>query len=104
MHTIEDPTSGFSAAHRGIITLTDGMKVFVKVVGDEESKQWVQKEIAVYQILETKGYQHIPKMLAYSDDLTGFALEALTKDNGWDWSDKWDEARVGSHRSEPWII
>lgn len=94
MHTLENPTGGFSPAHRGIVTMSDGMKVFVKTVGADENKRWIQKEIAVYLFLLKHNYAYVPKLLACNAELTGFALEALTTSNGWNWADTWDEARV----------
>lgn len=94
MHTIENQSGGFSAARRGIVTMPDGLRVFVKVVNATEDEQWVKKEIAVYKMLQAHNYPYVPKLLAHNDDLTGFALEALTAENGWDWTDTWNESRL----------
>jgi hypothetical protein len=94
MDTIEKPTGGFTLAHRGTVTLTDGTKVFVKVGIDEETRRWAQKEIAVYMFLQKHNYPYIPKLLTHNNDQTGFALEALNSKEGWDWTETWDELRL----------
>jgi hypothetical protein len=94
MHTLERPTGGFTSAHRGIVTMPDGMKVFVKIGIDEESKHWAQKEIAIYLFLQKHHFPCIPKFLTCNQDRTGFALEALVPENGWDWTETWDTKRL----------
>jgi hypothetical protein len=94
MDTLERPSGGFTLAHRGIVTMPDRTKVFVKIGVDEETKRWAQKEIAIYMFLQKHDYPFIPKFLAHNYDRTGFALEALTASNGWDWTETWDEQRL----------
>jgi hypothetical protein len=94
MHTLEKPVGGFTMAHRGVVTMPDGKKVFVKLGTDNESKHWAQKEIAVYTFLQRHHYPFIPEFLAHNEQKTGFALEAITSENGWDWKDQWDDPRL----------
>jgi thiamine kinase-like enzyme len=94
LETITEVDGGFSQAHRGIVTLVNGQRVFVKVGVDDVTKKWAKKEIEVYRFLQRHGYPFIPKFLAYNDDETSFALEALDKD--WDWSDTWTPERLAT--------
>lgn len=83
---------GFSAAHRGIVTLPHGQRIFVKVGVDDITKKWIKKEVEAYRFLEHRGYPFVPKLLAYNDPETSLALEVLDAD--WDWSDSWTSARL----------
>lgn len=94
LHTITISDGGFSAAHRGIITMPDGNRVFVKIGIDELTKQWAKKEIETYRFLDSYHYSFIPRLLAHNTDETSFALEALTPDEGWNWANAWTEARL----------
>jgi hypothetical protein len=96
MHTLETPNGGFTLAHRGTVVMPDGMKVFIKIGIDDETKHWTQKEITVYTFLQKHGYPFMPKLLACNPDKTGFALEALTPKDGWNWAENWDEARLSA--------
>jgi hypothetical protein len=69
---------GFSSADRGIVTLSDGTRAFVKLATDEDSQYWTRKEIIVYQTLLKAGYPYMPRLLAVRDDQTAFALEDLS--------------------------
>ena len=110
------PTEGgFSQAHRGLVTLPDGRQIFVKIGTDDNTKQWARKEIAVYEYLKQQSFGAVPELLASSPDNTAFALEALTPENGWDWSEAWtperlaatleamDELAVLKPQSEDWL-
>lgn len=85
---------GFSPAHRGIMRLASGEQIFVKVGVDESTKKWAKKEIETYRFLERAKYKFIPVFLACDEQETSFALEALTTENGWDWTTTWSEPRL----------
>mgnify|MGYP003450900178 FL=1 len=44
--------------------------------------------------LKKQGYTHIPKLLAIKPDQTCFAIDTLLSEDGWDWSDTWNEERL----------
>ncbi len=94
IETLTKVDGGFSPAHRGIVTLSDGMRAFVKVGVNDPTKQWAKKEVEVYRFLQRQNYPFIPQLLAYTNDETSFALEALTPEDGWNWSDEWTEERL----------
>lgn len=93
--TLTRVEGGFSSAHRGIVTLPDGSRVFVKMGVDDATQKWAKREIETYRFLERSGYPFAAKLLAYNEDQTSFALEPLLADNGWNWNDEWDEERLG---------
>lgn len=90
--TLNETSGGYTTAQRGIITLSGGQKLFVKIGHDELTKQWAHKEILVYRFLQKVSYPFIPKLIAANDDETAFALELL--ENDWDWSDNWTAERL----------
>lgn len=94
LSTIEHASSGYTLAHRGIITLGDGQKVFVKLGVDDTTSGWAQKEVALYEFLADRNYPHIPKLLAIKPDRTAFSLEALEPQDGWDWTNTWTYERL----------
>jgi phosphotransferase family enzyme len=94
LHTLEEVEGGFTNAHRGIITLPSGEKVFVKIGVDDTTKEWVQREIETYQVLESCGYKYAPLMLASNPEKTAFAIQALPTDEHWDWTTKWSDERL----------
>jgi thiamine kinase-like enzyme len=94
LHAITSVKGGFSQAHRGIITLPDGTQAFVKIGTDDATKKWAAKEVATYQFLHQHNYPYIPAVLSTHPENTGFALEALTLDKGWDWGDIWTLERL----------
>jgi Ser/Thr protein kinase RdoA (MazF antagonist) len=91
--TLTKGDGGFSPALRGIVTLSDGRRVFVKVGVNDPTKQWAKKEVEVYRFLQRQNYPFIPQLLAYNNDETSFALEALMPEDGWNWSDEWTQER-----------
>ena len=98
---IEDKTGnlvpvegGNSDAQRGIITAQDGSKIFVKIGVNEHTKGWATKEINSYRFLEKQGYPFVPRLLSVNADKTGFAIDALLPEGGWDWSDTWNQERL----------
>src|SRR6266699_2967501 len=94
IETLTKVDGGFSPALRGIVTLSDGMRAFVKVGVNDPTKQWARKEIEVYRFLQRYTYLFIPQLLAHTNNETSFALEALTPEDGWNWSDEWTEERL----------
>jgi len=92
--TLQKSDNGFTMADRGIITLADQTRVFVKIGTDANTKKWAQKEIEVYEFLEKQLFPHAPKLLAHNIDRTGFALKLLSADDGWDWMDIWNSERL----------
>lgn len=91
---LREVEGGFSPAHRGIVTLLDGMQVFMKVGVNASTKEWARKEIGVYRFLQRHAYPFVPRLFAHNYEETGFALEALTPGDGWNWSDDWTEERL----------
>ncbi|HLZ14569.1 MAG TPA: aminoglycoside phosphotransferase family protein [Candidatus Saccharimonadales bacterium] len=94
IETLAKTDGGFSSAHRGVVTLPDGRQVFVKLGVDGSTKKWAKKEIETYRFLHRNGYAYIPQLIAYNEDETGFALELLSPEVGWNWQDEWTEARL----------
>ncbi len=88
---IQAVEGGYTSAIRGIVTLPDGKKVFVKNANDEMTKKWLSKEIKVYEILNKAGYEHIPKLLSRSDDYSAMVIEYL---EGYSFENKWDEDKL----------
>lgn len=89
MQTVE---GGYSLAKRGVITIADGTKVFVKSAEGDVTKKWLRKEIIAYQKLIDAGYPNIPKLLAHDESYSSMAIEYLEHasfENTWD-KDKLD--------------
>jgi hypothetical protein len=91
---LEAVEGGYSGATRGILTLDEGWRVFVKIGVDDRTRAWARKEVGVYGRLRDLGFAFAPRLLSSSPDGTGFALEALTPQDGWDWSNRWSAARL----------
>lgn len=94
IETLREVDGGFSPVYRGIVTLLDGRQAFVKVGVNDDTKQWARKEIAVYRFLQRQNYPFIPQLFAHNHDETGFALEALAPEDGWNWSNEWTQERL----------
>lgn len=77
---------GFSAAKRGILEMSDGASIFVKLATDTNSHKWIQKEVEVYKVLQSNKYQYSPQLLSYSNDMSAFAIEYL---DGYIFNKKW---------------
>lgn len=90
---IKPVEGGFTKAKRGIVELPDG-SLFVKIGVDETTNKWIKREIEIYQILQKHGYRHSPRLLSVKDDLTAFGIEAMEKEDGWDWSSVWSSDRL----------
>ena len=87
LHTMQPVEGGYSTATRGVVTLGDGKKVFVKIAEGETTIKWLQKEVDVYIKLNAAGYAYIPQLLAHSGDRSAMAIEYLADahfDNVWD--------------------
>jgi len=94
LHTLEKTQGGFTLAHRGIITMPDGTRVFVKMGVDDNTKKWIQREINMYELLQAYKFPFIPKLLTHNDEHTAIALEVLASDEGWDWTSTWNTSRL----------
>ncbi len=94
--TIQHAQSGYTMAHRGIITLPNQERVFVKLGVDDNTNAWAQKEVVLYEFLASRQYPHIPKLLAANSLQTAFVLEALEPKDGWDWSNTWTHERLNA--------
>lgn len=90
--TLTETSGGYTTATRGIITLPDDQKLFVKIGHDGLTKEWAHKEIQVYRFLQKHTFPFIPGLAAVNNDETAFALEPLQ--NSWDWSDTWTTERL----------
>lgn len=93
LHTMQPVDGGYSTATRGVVTLNDGTKVFVKIAEGETTIKWLQKEVDVYVKLNAAGYPYIPKLLACSDDHHAMAIEYLAHAN---FENIWDEGKLGA--------
>ena len=85
--SLQSVHGGYTPAKRGIVTLGDGVKVFVKIAIDDTTHRWLKKEIQVYGLLNSAGYQYMPKLLAYDETKKSMAIEYLEDasfDNYWD--------------------
>lgn len=94
LDTLQSVEGGFTKANRGILTLDDGRKVFVKCGVDEQTNKWIKRELLVYRFLESVKYPHAPNLLSINDGETGFAISACLPDDGWDWKANWSDQRV----------
>ncbi len=92
LSTMQPVDGGYSLAERGIVTIADDIKVFVKIAEGATTKKWLKKEIRAYTILNDAGYPFIPQLLAYNSDQSAMAIEYLENasfENIWD-KDKLD--------------
>jgi hypothetical protein len=85
---------GNSDAQRGVLTMANGSKIFVKIGVNEHTKGWAAKEIKSYAFLKENNYAYIPNLVSTNSDQNGFAMDALTPEDGWDWSDTWSKERL----------
>jgi hypothetical protein len=91
LDSMQNVTGGFTPAKRGIVTLKDGSKVFVKIATDDNTTKWLKKEIKAYKKLLSIGYKHIPELLCYSEDETAIAIEYL---DGYSFENVWDKNKL----------
>ena len=94
LDTLNIASGGFTNSLSGIIHLPNKGDYFLKLAQDSENAQWVNKEINIYKILNKYGFKLTPKLIATDSVNRGFLTTALTLSDGWDWSDKWNEARL----------
>lgn len=94
--TLQPVEGGFTNATRGIVTLPDKTRVFVKIGIGDTTRKWIQKEVRVYKTLNEYGYVHAPELLATNEDETGFALDALDQNGGWEWDTPWTQERLAA--------
>ena len=89
--SIQPTDQGFTAAYTGLVTLADGIQVFVKCAMDDNSAHWARKEIKAYKLLQDAGYAYIPRLLAVNAEGTSFATQSLT---GYDFSPEWNTDKL----------
>lgn len=83
---LEASSQGYTTAYTGLVNLADGSQVFVKCGSDANSVHWIKKEIKTYRLLQSAGYDYMPRLLAINADETAFAIQALI---GYDFSPQW---------------
>lgn len=91
LDTLVPVQGGFTPAQRGIVTLQDKTRVFVKIATDLMTQKWLAKEVVVYQRLQEAGYTYMPELLAVNSDHTAMALTYL---EGADFSDAWSGEKL----------
>lgn len=87
VHTMQPVQGGYTLAKRGVVTLADGSRVFVKIAEGATTKKWLRKEIIAHQRLNKAGYPFIPDLLSYNDSYSAMAVEFLEHasfENTWD--------------------
>lgn len=87
--TLEPVSGGYTKSQRGLVTLTDGQKVFVKIAVDDQTRGWIQKERKAYAFLDEHGFPYVPRIIAETDG--GLAIPDLS---GWDWSKTWTKPKM----------
>ena len=92
--TLKPVDGGFTNAKRGIISLPDDKKLFIKIGVDPITNEWAKKEVSIYKALRKYGYNYLPELLSTNKDETGFALEILDSVNGWQWETPWSNERL----------
>ncbi len=93
---IKNYSVGYTNSSKGILSLNNGKTMFVKKANDQLVSTWTKKEIEIYKVLNKHDFFYTPKLLSYSEDFSCFAIDSLTAEDGWDWSNKWSEARLDS--------
>ncbi len=94
LDTLSPVRGGNTNAKRGVVTLPDSTKLFVKIGIDDQTKGWIAKEVQAYNFLAEYSFPHIPHFISVNEEGDGLALEALLSTDGWDWSDTWDDERL----------
>lgn len=87
--TLEPVSGGYTKSKRGLVTLTNGQKVFVKIAVDDQTREWIQKERKAYAFLAEHDFPHVPRIVAETDG--GLAIPDLS---GWDWSKAWTKPKM----------
>lgn len=93
LHTMQPVEGGYSTAKRGIVTLKNGEKVFVKSADGDVTSRWLVKEVDVYERLNQAGFEFIPKLLAHSDNRHAMAIEYLDQAS---FDTEWDEDKLNA--------
>jgi len=99
LDTMQPVEGGYTLAQRGVVTLGDSTKVFVKIAEGNMTKKWLRKEIIAHQKLNHARYPFIPELLSYNDDYSAMAVEFLENanfENSWD-KDKLDAILHAQH-------
>ena len=89
MSTFVPTSGGYSIAKRGIVTLANGLRVFVKLATNQQTTEFINEEIKSYQWLRTKGYKHVPELL-----LSRPGEIVLPDLSQLDWSENWTEKKL----------
>jgi len=94
LDTLQVVEGGYSSARRGIVTIADKQRVFVKMaLEDDLMTKWLRKEVKAYRILNQAGYPYIPKLLSYSDDESAMAIEYLEEAS---FESTWDDDKLNA--------
>lgn len=93
LHTMQPVEGGYSTAKRGIVTLKNGEKVFVKSAEGDVTSRWLMKEIDVYKRLNGATFPFIPQLLSYSDNRHAMAIEYLSTAS---FDTEWDEDKLNA--------
>jgi hypothetical protein len=91
LDTIKTVKGGYTPAKRGVVTIADGTKVFIKIAIDSMTHRWLKKEIRAYQILNSAGYPFMPMLLSHNEDENSMAIEYL--DHA-EFDDTWDKDKL----------
>lgn len=86
---VQPVSGGYSQARRGVVTLDDGQKVFIKIAVDELTSEWLQLELKSYHWLGDHNYVHAPRLVAEGSQ--GLALPDFS---AWDWTDTWSRTKL----------
>lgn len=87
--TLEPVSGGYTKSQRGLVTLTDDQKVFVKIAVDDQTREWIQKERKAYNFLAEHNFPYAPRIIAETDG--GLAIPDLSD---WDWSKAWTKPKM----------
>lgn len=77
LDTMQPVEGGYSTARRGVVTLADGQKVFIKIAEGDMTKKWLSKEIDVYKKLNAAEFAFIPQLLGHDDNHSAMVIEYL---------------------------
>lgn len=84
-------SGGYTLAKRGVVTLEDGRRVFIKLATEVTSQEFISAELKAYHWLQQRGYSHMPQLLLEKDD--GFVLPDLS---ALDWANQWDNQKLST--------
>ena len=89
LHTLKQTEGGYSGAKRGIITLPNGKKMFIKIALNDSNNKHINREIEVYRWLQPKNLSFMPKLHSYTDG--GLLIDDLSD---YDFSDTWTDQKL----------